>query len=59
MAYWRSHARKAASGSSGVADVRFVALGGAMLPGHAAGEPFAEPQHLLEVTNGGPPTFRA
>ena len=38
---------------------RFVALGGAMLPGHAAGEPFADPQHALEVTNGGPPAFRA
>ena len=38
---------------------RFVALGGAMLPGHAAGEPFADPQHPLEVANGCPSTFRA
>ena len=37
----------------------FVALGGAVLPGHAAGEPFADPQHPLEVTNGRPPAFRA
>ena len=37
----------------------FVALGGAVLPGHAAGEPFADPQHTLEVTNGCPPAFRA
>jgi len=37
----------------------FVALGGAVLPGHAAGEPFADPQHVLEVTNGRPPAFRA
>ncbi|OOK69694.1 hypothetical protein LAUMK191_02396 [Mycobacterium attenuatum] len=37
----------------------FVALGGPMLPGHAAGEPFADPQHTLEVTNGCPPTLRA
>ena len=36
-----------------------VALGGAVLPGHAAGEPFADPQHALEVTNGCPPVFRA
>ncbi len=38
---------------------RFVALGGAVLPGHAAGEPFADPQHPLQVTNGCPPAFRA
>jgi len=38
---------------------RLVALGGAVLPGHAAGEPFADPQHVLEVTNGRPPAFRA
>jgi hypothetical protein len=38
---------------------RFVALGGAVLPGHAAGEPFTDPQHPLEVTNGCPPAFRA
>ena len=37
----------------------FVALGGAVLPGDAAGEPFADPQHPLEVTNGCPPAFRA
>jgi len=37
----------------------FVALGGAVLPGHAASEPFADPQHALEVTNGRPPAFRA
>ena len=37
----------------------FVALGGAVLPGHAAGEPFADPQHTLEMTNGCPPAFRA
>jgi hypothetical protein len=37
----------------------FVALGGAMLPGHAAGEPFTDPQHPLEMTNGRPPAFRA
>ena len=36
-----------------------VALGRAVLPGHAAGEPFANPQYTLEVTNGGPPAFRA
>jgi hypothetical protein len=37
----------------------FVALGGAVLPGHAAGEPLANPQHPLEVTNGRSPAFRA
>ncbi|GAB4675973.1 hypothetical protein MOKP106_43830 [Mycobacterium avium subsp. hominissuis] len=37
----------------------FVALGGAVLPGDAAGEPFADPQHALQVTNGCPPAFRA
>lgn len=36
-----------------------VSLGRAVLPGHAAGKPFADPQHPLEVTNGRPPTFRA
>lgn len=36
-----------------------VALGGAVLPGDAAGEPLADPQHALQVTNGCPPTFRA
>jgi hypothetical protein len=36
-----------------------VALSGAVLPGDAAGEPFADPQHPLEVTNGCPPAFRA
>jgi len=38
---------------------RFVALGGAVLPGDAAGEPLADPQRPLEVTNGCPPAFRA
>ena len=38
---------------------RLVALGRAVLPGHAAGEPFTNPQHPLEVTNGRPPAFRA
>jgi hypothetical protein len=37
----------------------FVALGGTVLPGHAAGEPFADPQHALKMTNGCPPVFRA
>ena len=37
----------------------FVSLGGSVLPGHAAGEPFADPQHPLEVMNGRPPAFRA
>lgn len=36
-----------------------AALGGAVLPGDAAGEPFADPQHALEVMNGCPPAFRA
>ena len=30
----------------------FVSLGGALLPGHAAAEPFADPQHALEVADG-------
>jgi len=38
---------------------QFVALSGAVLPGHAAGEPFTDPQHPLEMTNGCPPAFRA
>lgn len=38
---------------------RLVALGGAVLPGDATGEPFAGPQHALTVTNGCPPAFRA
>ena len=38
---------------------RLGSLGRAVLPGHAAGEPFANPQYTLEVTNGGPPAFRA
>lgn len=38
---------------------RFMALGGAVLRGDAAGEPLADPQHALEVTNGCPPAFRA
>jgi len=37
----------------------FVALGGTVLPGDAAGEPFTDPQHTLEMTNGSPPAFRA
>jgi hypothetical protein len=36
-----------------------VSLGATVLPGHAAGEPFTDPQHPLEVTNGRPPAFRA
>ena len=36
----------------------FVTLGGAVLPGHAAGDPFADPQHPLEVTNDRPPPLR-
>src|SRR5277367_2068767 len=36
-----------------------VSLSSAVLPGHAASEPFADPQHTLEVTNGRPPAFRA
>ncbi len=38
---------------------RLVTLGGAVLPGHAAGEPLADSQHPLEVTNGCPPALRA
>jgi hypothetical protein len=38
---------------------RHVALSGAVLPGHAAGEPLADPQHPLELTNGRAPAFRA
>ena len=44
---------------AGVVDSGFVPLGGAVLPGHPAGEPFTDPQHPLEVTNGRPPAFRA
>jgi hypothetical protein len=36
-----------------------MTLGGAVLPGNAAGEPFADPQHPLQVTNGCPSMFRA
>jgi hypothetical protein len=32
---------------------------GAVLPGHPAGEPFTDPQHSLQMTNGRPPAFRA
>ena len=39
--------------------VGLVTLSRAVLPGDAAGEPFTNPQHPLEVTNGRPPTFRA
>lgn len=38
---------------------RFVALGGAVLPGDAAGEPFANPQYPLEMKNCRPPALRA
>jgi hypothetical protein len=34
-------------------------LGGAGLPGDPAGEPFTDPQHALEMTNGRPPACRA
>jgi hypothetical protein len=37
----------------------FVALGSTVLPGHPAGEPFADPPHALEVTNSCPSAFRA
>jgi hypothetical protein len=37
----------------------FVALSGAVLPGHAAGELSTDPQHALEGTNGRAPAFRA
>ena len=36
-----------------------MALSGAVLPGHAAGEPLTDPQHPLEVVNGRPPALRA
>jgi hypothetical protein len=36
-----------------------VSLCGAMLPGHAAGEPFADTHDALQVTNGCPPALRA
>jgi hypothetical protein len=35
-----------------------MTLGGAVLPGNAADEPFADPQHPLQVTNGCARTFR-
>jgi hypothetical protein len=31
---------------------RLVSLGGAVLPGDRAGEPFADPRHPLEVVHG-------
>jgi len=34
-------------------------LGSAVLPGDAAGEPFTDPQHPLEMVYGRPPGFRA
>jgi hypothetical protein len=34
-------------------------LSAAVLPGDAAGEPFANPQRVLELTNGCPPALRA
>jgi hypothetical protein len=36
-----------------------VTLGGAVLPGGPAGEPFTDPQDPLEVVYGRPPAFRA
>jgi hypothetical protein len=36
-----------------------VSLGGAVLPGDAAGEPFTDPQDPLEVVYGRPPALRA
>ena len=36
-----------------------MSLSSAVLPGNAAGEPFTDPQHPLEMTNGSPTTFRA
>ena len=50
--------RSAASGSAGV-DARAVALGGAVLPGHPAGEPLTDPITVDQVVNGCPPAFRA
>ena len=38
---------------------RRVSLGGAVLPGNPAGEPFTDPQHSLELVHGSPPAFRA
>ena len=46
-------------GISGSGREGFVALGSAVLPGRPAGEPLADPQQALEVTNGCPPAFRA
>ncbi len=37
----------------------FVTLGSTLLPGDAAGEPFADRQHALEMTNSRPPALRA
>lgn len=42
LASARSQSRRVASGSSGCGGNGFVALGGAVLPGDAAGEPFAD-----------------
>ena len=36
-----------------------MSLRRAVLPGDAAGEPFTDPQHPLEMTNGRSPAFRA
>jgi hypothetical protein len=58
---WRSHAatpQRSIRILKGVGD-GLVSLSSAVLPGHAASEPFADPQHTLEVTNGRPPAFRA
>jgi hypothetical protein len=38
---------------------RFMSLRSAVLPGDAAGEPFTDPQHSLEMMNGRSPAFRA
>jgi hypothetical protein len=36
-----------------------VWLGATLVPGHPEGEPFTDPQHPLEVSNGRSPAFRA
>jgi hypothetical protein len=36
-----------------------MSLRSAVLPGDAAGEPFTDPQHSLEMMNGRSPAFRA
>ena len=59
MAYSRSQARSAASGSAGVDAGGLVALRGPVLPGHPAGEPFTDTHRRDQVVNGCPPAFRA